>query len=117
MEESAGFTADALRHGKLPLSPAAGAVVARQVDGLVGEPRGDAVSLQRGAELLARRDLFYAGLAEKARGVLSGEKPAGAFYAFAKINPDCCSAGVWNSGRTCVTAGTPAARLSICKLA
>ena len=39
-------------------------------------------------ELLARRDLFYAGLADKAKGVLSGEKPAGAFYAFAKINPE-----------------------------
>ncbi len=38
-------------------------------------------------ELMARRDLFYAGLAERAGGVLTGEKPLGAFYAFAKIDP------------------------------
>lgn len=39
-------------------------------------------------ELMARRDLFYAGLAKYANGVLTGDKPSGAFYAFAKIRPD-----------------------------
>ena len=38
-------------------------------------------------ELEARRDLFYAGIREHAPGVLSGHPPAGAFYAFLKINP------------------------------
>jgi aspartate aminotransferase len=38
-------------------------------------------------ELQARRDLFYAGVAEHASGVFSGRPPAGAFYAFLKINP------------------------------
>ena len=37
-------------------------------------------------ELQARRDFFYQGLAEAAPGVLSGEPPDGAFYAFVKIN-------------------------------
>ena len=40
------------------------------------------------AELEARRDMFYAGLADVATGVLSGNPPDGAFYAFVKINPD-----------------------------
>jgi aspartate aminotransferase len=40
------------------------------------------------AELKARRDLFYAGLAEASGGVLSGAPPDGAFYAFVRINPD-----------------------------
>jgi aspartate aminotransferase len=39
-------------------------------------------------ELLARRDLFYAGLAGAAHGVLTGTPPAGAFYAFLRIHPD-----------------------------
>jgi aspartate aminotransferase len=39
------------------------------------------------AELLARRDLFYAGVREHAGGVFSGVPPAGAFYAFLKIDP------------------------------
>ncbi|HEV3484713.1 MAG TPA: pyridoxal phosphate-dependent aminotransferase, partial [Vicinamibacterales bacterium] len=38
-------------------------------------------------ELQARRDLFYAGIREHARGVLTGEPPAGAFYAFLHIDP------------------------------
>lgn len=38
-------------------------------------------------ELAARRDLFYAGIRKVAAGVFSGEPPAGAFYAFLKINP------------------------------
>lgn len=40
------------------------------------------------AELRARRDLFYAGLADAAPDILSGAPPDGAFYAFVKINPD-----------------------------
>src|SRR5262245_48815404 len=43
-------------------------------------------------ELLARRNLFYAGVREHAAGVFSGEPPAGAFYAFLKINP------AWEAG-------------------
>ena len=43
-------------------------------------------------ELLARRNLFYAGVREHAGGVLSGEPPPGAFYAFLKINPS------WEAG-------------------
>jgi aspartate aminotransferase len=39
-------------------------------------------------ELLARRDLFYAGLAEAAPGMFSGEPPDGAFYAFVKVDAD-----------------------------
>jgi len=38
-------------------------------------------------ELEARRDLFYAGVHEAASGVFAGEPPAGAFYAFLKIDP------------------------------
>jgi aspartate aminotransferase len=38
-------------------------------------------------ELQARRDLFYAGIRENAAGVLSGEPPKGAFYAFLRIDP------------------------------
>lgn len=39
-------------------------------------------------ELAARRDLFYAGIKRVASGIFSGTPPAGAFYAFLKINPD-----------------------------
>jgi aspartate aminotransferase len=38
-------------------------------------------------ELQARRDLFYAGLRDAAGDVLTGEPPAGAFYAFLRVNP------------------------------
>ena len=38
-------------------------------------------------ELQARRDLFYAGIRDHAAGVLAGEPPKGAFYAFLKIDP------------------------------
>jgi aspartate aminotransferase len=44
------------------------------------------------SELRARRDLFYGGLAEAARDVFSGIPPAGAFYAFLRIDPG------WNGG-------------------
>ena len=39
-------------------------------------------------ELRARRDLFYEGIREAAGNVFTGTPPAGAFYAFLKINPD-----------------------------
>ena len=38
-------------------------------------------------ELAARRELFYAGIRDAAGNVLSGSPPAGAFYAFLKIDP------------------------------
>jgi aspartate/methionine/tyrosine aminotransferase len=38
-------------------------------------------------ELRARRDLFYEGIRQHAAAVLSGTPPAGAFYAFLKIDP------------------------------
>jgi aspartate/methionine/tyrosine aminotransferase len=38
-------------------------------------------------ELRARRDLFYRGVSELAGDVLTGKPPAGAFYAFLKIDP------------------------------
>jgi aspartate aminotransferase len=38
-------------------------------------------------ELQARRDLFYAGIREHAAGVLTGDPPQGAFYAFLRIDP------------------------------
>ena len=38
-------------------------------------------------ELRARRDLFYTGMRKLGGGVFSGEPPAGAFYAFLKIDP------------------------------
>jgi len=38
-------------------------------------------------ELQARRDVFYDGIARVAPGVFSGTRPAGAFYAFLKIDP------------------------------
>ena len=39
------------------------------------------------AELLARRDLFYRGIREFAGDIFSGDAPAGAFYAFLRIDP------------------------------
>jgi aspartate aminotransferase len=39
-------------------------------------------------ELRARRDLFYAGLAESASGAFMGSPPDGAFYAFVRVNAD-----------------------------
>jgi aspartate/methionine/tyrosine aminotransferase len=38
-------------------------------------------------ELLQRRTLFYDGVKNAAPGVFSGAPPAGAFYAFLKIDP------------------------------
>ncbi len=39
-------------------------------------------------EIIARRDLFYSGMADVAPGIFSGTPPAGAFYAFMKVNPE-----------------------------
>jgi aspartate aminotransferase len=38
-------------------------------------------------ELLARRELFYNGIKDASGGVLTGTPPAGAFYAFLKVDP------------------------------
>jgi aspartate aminotransferase len=38
-------------------------------------------------ELAARRDLFYTGIGRAAPGVFSGDPPAGAFYAFLRVDP------------------------------
>jgi aspartate aminotransferase len=43
-------------------------------------------------ELARRRELFYTGVRDAARGVLSGEPPHGAFYAFLRIDPS------WSEG-------------------
>lgn len=43
-------------------------------------------------ELRERRDLFYRGIEASAGGVLSGAPPAGAFYAFLRIDPS------WSAG-------------------
>jgi aspartate aminotransferase len=39
-------------------------------------------------ELAARREIFYAGIREHAGGILSGDPPNGAFYAFLRISPE-----------------------------
>jgi aspartate aminotransferase len=39
-------------------------------------------------ELRMRRNLFYDGIRDQAAGVLSGQPPQGAFYAFLRINPE-----------------------------
>lgn len=38
-------------------------------------------------ELVARRDIFYERLEKASHGILSGTRPAGAFYAFVKVDP------------------------------
>jgi aspartate aminotransferase len=38
-------------------------------------------------ELAARRDIFYERLPRASKGLLTGARPAGAFYAFVKIDP------------------------------
>ena len=56
--------------------------------GGIGALEGPRTSIEEfRVELQARRDLFYSGIREHARGVLSGEPPAGAFYAFLRIDP------------------------------
>jgi aspartate aminotransferase len=59
-----------------------------QYGGIGGlEGTQDCVSAFR-VELQARRDLFYDGLRTVAGGTFTGERPAGAFYAFLRISPD-----------------------------
>jgi len=56
--------------------------------GGIGVLEGDqGVVARYRAELQARRDLFYAGVQEAAGHVLTGDPPAGAFYAFLRIDP------------------------------
>ena len=43
------------------------------------------------AELRARRDLFYRGVSELGSDIFSGKPPAGAFYAFLRIDPSCAT--------------------------
>ena len=56
--------------------------------GAVGALRGsqDVVEDFR-RELAARRDIFYGRLPKASKGLLTGVRPAGAFYAFVKIDP------------------------------
>jgi aspartate aminotransferase len=56
--------------------------------GGIGALEGSQASVQAfRRELQARRDLFYDGIGDHAGGVLSGSPPAGAFYAFLRIDP------------------------------
>jgi aspartate aminotransferase len=58
-------------------------------------------------ELRARRDLFYRGVREFAGDVFGGNPPAGAFYAFLRIDP------TWTPGnRRPASASAPAVSLS-----
>ncbi|MEO5894191.1 MAG: pyridoxal phosphate-dependent aminotransferase [Vicinamibacterales bacterium] len=53
------------------------------------------------SELEARRQLFYDGIRDVAGGVLSGDPPAGAFYAFLRIDPAWTPpANITNSSRS-----------------
>lgn len=56
--------------------------------GAVGALQGSqAVVEEFRRELSVRRDFFYAGLRDAAPGILTGEPPAGAFYAFVHVDP------------------------------
>jgi aspartate/methionine/tyrosine aminotransferase len=59
-------------------------------------------------ELRARRDLFYRGIHEFAGDVFAGDPPAGAFYAFLRIDPAWTPAG----RNPATSAGAPPASLS-----
>lgn len=57
--------------------------------GGIGALEGSQTYIERfREELRARRDLFYAGLADAAPGAFTGTPPDGAFYAFVRINPE-----------------------------
>ena len=58
-----------------------------QLGGIAGLEGPQDVVEQYRQELLARRDLFYAGVGALG-GVLSGQPPRGAFYAFLRIDPE-----------------------------
>jgi len=53
--------------------------------GALQGPQGVIEDFRR--EIAARRDIFYEKLTEASRGLLTGARPAGAFYAFVKIDP------------------------------
>ena len=56
--------------------------------GGVGALAGSQASIHEfQAELSARRDLFYGQVTQATNGILTGKPPAGAFYAFLKIDP------------------------------
>ena len=57
-------------------------------------------------ELRARRDLFYGGIREFAGDVFTGQPPAGAFYAFLRIDPS------WTPGGRGPGGGSPLSSLS-----
>ncbi|HJO37064.1 MAG: pyridoxal phosphate-dependent aminotransferase [Vicinamibacterales bacterium] len=59
-----------------------------QWGGVGGLENGQAQVEAFRVELQARRDLFYAEIAEFGSGVLTGEPPKGAFYAFLRIDPE-----------------------------
>jgi aspartate aminotransferase len=62
--------------------------------GGIGALEGSQASVEQfRQELQARRDLFYAGVANAAAGVFSGTPPKGAFYAFLRVNPDWATSG------------------------
>jgi aspartate aminotransferase len=54
--------------------------------GALEGPQGSVAAMRD--ELKARRDLFYAGIRQHAADAFSGTPPAGAFYAFLRINPE-----------------------------
>ena len=56
------------------------------------------------AELRARRDLFYRGIRDCAGDVFRGAPPAGAFYAFVRIDPSWSLSG---RGETAATGSRP----------
>jgi aspartate aminotransferase len=61
-------------------------------------------------ELRVRRNLFYDGIREQAAGVLSGQPPHGAFYAFLRINPEwqreaAAASLSWSLAEHLITAG------------
>lgn len=55
-------------------------------------------------ELEARRNLFYAGVAAASGGMLYGERPHGAFYAFLRIDAS------WRARPECHPKGVPSSR-------
>ena len=55
-------------------------------------------------ELEARRDLFYGAIHAASRGLLSGERPLGAFYAFLRIHDE------WQPSPSAHPGGVPASR-------
>jgi aspartate/methionine/tyrosine aminotransferase len=76
--------------------------------GGIGALEGDQSCVERfRLELQARRDLFYAGIAAAAGGVLSGAPPTGAFYAFMRISPE------WRPAADAVSPAAPTSPASL----